>query len=84
MLLQDYEQAKKELSGKLSEITVESEKLKEETLSKVKAAQAEKNLLQQELEVTRQILAEYKTRSDTVSTANNTAAEQAGKLDCRT
>ena len=79
MFLQDYEQAKKELSGKLSEITVESEKLKEETLSKVKAAQAEKNLLQQELEVTRQILAEYKTRSDTVSTANNTAAEQAGK-----
>lgn len=79
MFSQDLEQAQKELSIRIGEMSSESEKLKEETLSKIKAAQAEKNLLQQELEVTRQILAEYKTRSDTLSSSNNSAAEQAGK-----
>ena len=79
MFSQELEQAKKELSGKIGEISVGYEKLKEETGSKVKAALAEKNLLQQELEVTRQILAEYKTRSDTANNNNNSAAEQAGK-----
>lgn len=82
LLLKDYEQVKLEFNTKIQELTCEIEKNREEvenSVQKVKAVQLEKSLLQQELEVTRQILAEYKSRDQNTSVAQVQAAEQAGK-----
>lgn len=82
LLLQDYEQAKGEFNTKLTEFTVKIDQMKEDLNSsgqRVKTVQSEKGLLQQELEVTRQILAEYKSKDQTTSSAQIQAAEQAGK-----
>ena len=83
LLLENYEKAKIEFNTKINELTVEIEKQNFEvknSIQKVKGAQAEKTLLQQELEVTRQILAEYKSRDQQNTTILQIqAAEQAGK-----
>ena len=82
LLLQDYEQAKNDFNAKVDNLAGEVENSKgelESSLQKVKTIQADKNLIQQELEVTRQILAEYKSRDQNISVTHVQAAEVAGK-----
>lgn len=81
-LLNDYEQARGEFNNKISELNGEVERGQvevETAVQKVKGVLAEKTLLQQELEVTRQILAEYKSRDQSTASAQIQAAEVAGK-----
>ena len=82
LLLQDYEKVKVEFNVKINEQTLELASIREELTNagqKVKGSQLEKGLLQQELEVTRQILAEYKSRDQNASASQIESAEKVGK-----
>lgn len=81
LLISNYEKVKNEFNEKISELNLEILKGREEVenlIKKLKTVQSEKIFLQQELEVTRQILAEYKSKEkdQNISTV---AAEKAGK-----
>lgn len=81
-LLNDYEKARGEFNEKILELNAQIDSGRGEiegAIQKVKAYQAEKTLIQQELEVTRQILAEYKSRDQSTASAQIQAAEVAGK-----
>lgn len=82
LLLSNYEKVKIEFNEKISELNLEISKGLEEveiSVKRLKTAQSENSLLKQELEVTRQILAEYKSKDQNTSTSQIQAAEQAGK-----
>jgi kinesin family member 15 len=82
LLLSDYERAKTDFNAKLSELSTQLNEQRDQLEAlqqKSKAALTDKTLLQQELEVTRQILAEYKSRDQNTSIAHVQAAETAGK-----
>lgn len=82
LLLSNYEQVKGEFNSKMGEMNAEIEKSRVEvegSNQRVKTIQAERGLLQQELEVTRQILAEYKSRDQNTTVEQVKVAEQAGK-----
>lgn len=82
LLLRDYEAAKREFTARIQELTDTSIALQNEcdsSMQKCRSAQNDRALLAQELEVTRQVLAELKASQQATSEEKNSAAAEAGR-----